>query len=84
MGYSVGTLNKMPAIIFLKIPGMLIGLLGGYQEMQLSGKKSFLNMASRWKMFQGRWVSQEKTDILKGVFCNKRSAWVENGACKDD
>ena len=41
----MGTLNKMQAIIFLKRLGMLMGLLGGYQEMQLSGKKSFLNMA---------------------------------------
>ena len=53
--------------------------------MWLSGKKSFLNgHVSRWKMFQGRWVSQEKIDILKGVFGKKGGVWVENGACKDD
>ena len=53
--------------------------------MWLSEKNSFLNgHVSGWKMFQGRWVSQDKIDILKGVFGKKGGVWVENGACKDD
>ena len=56
---------------------MLMGLLVDIElwevEMRLLGKKSFLNgHVSGWKMFQGRWVSQEKIDILKGVFGKKR------------
>ena len=54
-------------------------------EMWLLGEKSFLNgHVSRWKMFQGKWVTQEKIDILKGVFGKKGGVWTENGACKDD
>ena len=53
--------------------------------MRLSGAKSFLNgHVSRWKTFQGKWVTQEKIDILKRVFGKKEGVRAENGACKDD